>query len=129
MGQPFLMMNTFMKFENPSFKFFKERSDARTCQNQYTPDFSTVGGMNNHPVSADQVLCFYVSTCNTFRETLITNFEKSLFGISKTKVIVFEWTHTGTSRNQYVAHFKQNSLLRPQLFLKIIILATAWKYM
>ena len=34
-----------MKFQNPSFNFFFERTDARTSQKQYAPHFFKVGGI------------------------------------------------------------------------------------
>ena len=34
-----------MKFQNPSFNFFLERTDGRTSQKQYAPHFFKVGGI------------------------------------------------------------------------------------
>ena len=34
-----------MKFQNPSFNFFFERTDARISRKQYAPHFFKVGGI------------------------------------------------------------------------------------
>ena len=36
-----------MKFQNPSFNFFFERTDKRTSRKQYAPHFFKVGGIKS----------------------------------------------------------------------------------